>query len=115
MPITVNQVLKSMLGVCCGAGLGVFCWRALGYSGGYALFIGGVGSFIGFALTLPGVSVWRVVGGTAGVIVGYNLGEGPGGHVYDTIAGENPYSGNESDESPDDLPPPTPEADEQTA
>jgi hypothetical protein len=106
MPITFHQVLKSALGVVCGAGFGVFCWRVLEYSGGYALFIGGVGSFIGFALSLPGVSVWRVAGGTAGVLVGYNLGEGIGGHVYDAIAGEDPYPASEPDEPEEDEPPP---------
>ena len=112
MPITFHQVLKSVLGVVCGAGLGVFCWRALEYSGGYALFIGGVGAFIGFALSLPGVSVWRVAGGTAGVLVGYNLSEGIGGHVYDAIAGEDPYPASESDEpDEDELSPDQPPSD----
>ena len=37
------------------------------------LFIGGVGVFIGFALSLPGVSTRRVVGATTEMIVGFNL------------------------------------------
>ena len=72
MTITPRQFVKSAIGIGCGAGLGLFCWAVLEYGYGWALFIGAVGSFIGFALSLPGVSVSRVAGATSGLIVGYD-------------------------------------------
>ncbi|VTT97580.1 unnamed protein product [Gemmataceae bacterium] len=72
MAIAPGQLVKSVVGIACGAGLGVFCWAVLDYGYGWAIFIGAVGSFIGFALTLPGVSASRVAGATSGMIIGYD-------------------------------------------
>jgi hypothetical protein len=72
MTITPRQLVKSAVGIGCGTGLGLFCWAVLDYGSGWALFIGAVGSFIGFALSLPGVSASRVAGATSGLIIGYD-------------------------------------------
>lgn len=77
MTITSHQVLKSAVGISLGAGLGLFCWAVLDYGAGWALLIGALGSFIGFALSLPGVSAERVAGATIEMFIGYNPVEGP--------------------------------------
>jgi hypothetical protein len=89
MTLTLRQVVKSAIGICCGVGLGLFCWYVLDYGRGYVLFIGGVGSFIGFALSLPGVSARRVAGATTEMIVGYNLTDGSGESGHQTRTGTN--------------------------
>jgi hypothetical protein len=87
-PFWLVQVLWSTAGAVLGASLGVLCWIGFEYEAFWAAFVGGLGAFVGLALTLPGVSIWRVLGGTAGMIAAENLSEGTGDSLYRWIAGE---------------------------
>jgi hypothetical protein len=82
------QACKSVLGTAAGTLLGLFCRWQFEYAMGWIIFLCVTGGLVGFALTLPGVSVWRVLGGTAAAIVGYNAGERLGRKVYRSIAGD---------------------------
>src|ERR1700752_2025255 len=84
-----RQSVKSVLGAIVGGLPGLVCWWGLDYGVAWAIFIGPMGAFIGFALTLPGVSTKRVLGGTAGMIVAHNTIHSWGERVYDVIAGDD--------------------------
>jgi hypothetical protein len=89
MRVLLGQTFKSVLGATVGGVPGFLCWWLLDYPAGWAVFIGVMGAFIGFALTLPGVSGRRVLGLTASWIIGHNTSVGWGEKVYAAIAGDD--------------------------
>lgn len=76
-----KQVVKSLLGTVVGGAAGGF-WLVQG-GGTQAVVIMLLGAFIGFALTLPGVSAARVAGGAAGMIVAHNAPASMRGKILD--------------------------------
>jgi hypothetical protein len=66
-----RQIIKSIVGTALGVAPGVTWWIISGTTQG--LVLAGFGAFIGFALSLPGVSASRIAGATAGTIVAYNV------------------------------------------
>jgi hypothetical protein len=86
--ITRRQVIKSIFATALGAMPGVI-WFALAGSV-QAVVIAGLGAFIGFAASLPGVSMKRVGKATVGTIAAYNVPPPLRERVYDHIAGETP-------------------------
>ena len=67
------RLLKSLAGLLAGVLLGLFSYSNLEHGLTASLFVGVVGAFVGIALAQPGVSAARVMRGTAGGIVGYNV------------------------------------------
>jgi hypothetical protein len=89
MRVSLEQIRKSALAVLVGGVLGLLCWWLLDYGVRWAIFIAATSMFIGFALTLPGVSRKRVLGAAAGWIVAHNTLHGWGEKVYEAFAGED--------------------------
>ncbi len=71
MVITRRQIIKSLALTLLGATPGLVIWANARSTQGLVLC--GLGTFIGFAFSLPGVSPSRVAGLTAGVIVAHNV------------------------------------------
>jgi len=69
--ISRRQIIKSIGMALLGATPGFIVWALVGSTQGLVLC--GLGTFIGFAFSLPGVSASRVAGLTAGVIVAHNV------------------------------------------
>ncbi len=66
-----RQIYKSIGGTALGVTPGLVWYAVSGTAQG--LVLAGLGAFIGFALSLPGVSASRVANLTAGVIVANNV------------------------------------------
>jgi hypothetical protein len=69
--ISRRQILKSIGLALLGATPGFIMWARSGSTQGLVLCA--LGTFIGFAFSLPGVSASRVAGLTAGVIIANNV------------------------------------------
>jgi len=69
--ISVGQIFKSLVLIILGGLLGLIPFR-IGATG-FAVVVSILGMFVGFALSLPGVSAARVAGGVAGAIIAKNV------------------------------------------
>ncbi len=85
MMISRRQIIKSLGLTLLGAMPGMGIWAMWGATQGLVLC--GLGTFIGFAFSLPGVSPSRVAGLTAGVIVAHNVPARLGDKVMDHFTG----------------------------
>jgi hypothetical protein len=93
--ITGKQITKSIVFTVLGATPGVVWFLNAGTT--QSVVIACLGTFIGFGLSLPGVSVARVAGGTAGMIIANNAPRSMQGKIMDTFTG-----GTEPDEIQED-------------
>jgi hypothetical protein len=84
--ISKGQVVKSIGFALVGAAPGLIMWAVKG--GMQGLVLCGLGAFIGFAFSLPGVSAKRVAGLTAGVMVAHNVPAPLRDRVFDHFTGE---------------------------
>ncbi len=94
--IAPKQIAKSIIFTALGAAPGIiwFCNAGTGQS----IIIACLGAFVAFGLSLPGVSMARVAGGTAGVLVAHNVPRSMQGKVMDTFVGETHQEKLESDD-----------------
>lgn len=99
--ITTKQVIKTVIFTTIGAAPGTV-WTILAGST-QSVVITCLGAFIGFGLSLPGVSAARVASGTAGMIIAKNVPSSMQDKVWDTFLGEDestPPSSSENHEEP---------------
>lgn len=88
MNASIGRIALSLIGLVAGTVPGVLLWKAIDHPVGFLIFNCIVGGFIGFALTLPGVSTARVFGGAAAWIVAHNTSDAWGESAYKHIAGD---------------------------
>lgn len=93
--ITGKQITKSVVFTILGATPGIIWFLNAGTT--QSVVIGCLGAFVGFGLSLPGVSAARVAGGTAGMIVANNAPRSMQGKIMETFTG-----GGEPDEKQED-------------
>jgi hypothetical protein len=85
--ISRRQIVKSVTLALLGATPGLLVWANARSTQGVVLCA--LGTFIGFAFSLPGVSPSRVAGLTAGVIVAHNVPEPLKHKVMDHFTGDS--------------------------
>lgn len=85
--ISNGQIAKSVLLTALGAAPGLVWY--FNARTGQSLFITALGTFIGFALSLPGVSARNVLAGTAAAIIANNAPRSMHGKVYETFLGDD--------------------------
>ncbi len=101
---STGQVIKSVILTSIGAAPGTI-WFINAHTT-QAVVIACLGTFIGFALSLPGVSAARVAGGVAGSIVAHNVPRSMQKRVFDAflpdelLAKEEPPKENNGDSKP---------------
>jgi hypothetical protein len=88
--IPLGQTLKSIFGATLGCLPALLWWRLLDCSLGWSVVLAILGMFIGFALTLPGVSSRRVFGMTAAWIVSHNTSHSKCEPVYEWLTDDHP-------------------------
>ena len=99
--ITRKQVVKTIVFTVVGAAPGVIWFIMVGTV--QPVVIASLCAFIGFALSLPGVSLGNVAAGTAGMIAAHNAPPSMKGEIMDAFVGEKDAA---EDEDDDDAPKP---------
>lgn len=77
-----RQIFKSLLCTLIGAGA---CCLFAGHGATQIVIVATLGAFVGFALSLPGVSAGNVAAGTLGMIIAHNIPGPAGRRVFDAL------------------------------
>jgi len=92
--IAGKQITKSVVSAAIGAAPGIIWFFNAGTT--QSVVIACLGAFVGFGLSLPGVSAARVAGGTVGMIAAHNAPVSMRGKIMDAFVGGDDTPENET-------------------